>query len=100
MALYRKKPVVIEAWKLNLQDTDDVIRLYEMVNDVDLSTVHMVGSAHVKDLVNSKGGLPIPTLEGEMLASDGDYIIKGVKGEFYPCKPDIFVQTYDRLEIA
>ena len=58
MALYRKKPVVIEAWKLNLQDTDDVIRLYEMVNDVDLSTVHMVGSAHVKDLINSKGGLP------------------------------------------
>jgi hypothetical protein len=37
----------------------------------------------------------IPTLEGEMTAATGDYIIKGVKGEFYPCKPDIFLATYD-----
>lgn len=48
--------------------------------------------------VNSKGGLIIKTLEGEHLASIGDYIIKGVKGEFYPCKPDIFEQTYEELK--
>lgn len=99
MAKYRKKPVVIDAWKLNLQDTRGVISLYEMVNNVDLSTVHMVGSTYVKDLVKDKGGLPIPTLEGVMLASDGDYIIKGVNGEYYPCKPDIFEKTYEAVRI-
>ena len=40
-------------------------------------------------------GLFIKTLEGNMLASVGDYVIKGVSGEFYPCKPDIFAATYD-----
>lgn len=98
MAKYRKKPVVIDAWKLNLQDLPGVIRLYEMVNKVDLSTVYMVGSSYITDLIKRKGGLPIPTLEGEMLASDGDFIIKGVNGEFYPCKPDIFEQTYEAVE--
>ena len=42
--------------------------------------------------------LEIPTLEGTMTAQDGDWIIKGVKGEHYPCKPDIFEQTYDPVE--
>lgn len=98
MAKYRKKPVIIDAWKLNLQDTRGVISLYEMVNNVDLSTVYMVSSTYVTDLVKDKGGLPIPTLEGVMLASDGDYIIKGVNGEYYPCKPDIFEKTYDAVE--
>lgn len=98
MAKYRKKPVIIDAWKLNLQDTRGVISLYEMVNNVDLSTVYMVSSTYVTNLVKDKGGLPIPTLEGVMLASDGDYIIKGVNGEYYPCKPDIFEKTYDAVE--
>lgn len=39
----------------------------------------------------------IPTLEGEMRAEQGDWVIKGVKGEFYPCKPDIFEQTHERV---
>ncbi len=42
--------------------------------------------------------LIIPTLEGELIASEGDYIITGVKGEKYPCKPDIFKQTYDLVQ--
>lgn len=42
--------------------------------------------------------MKISTLEGEVTASEGDYIIKGVKGEFYPCKPDIFKETYDIVE--
>ena len=41
--------------------------------------------------------LVIPTLEGNMIASLGDYVIKGVNGEFYPCKPDIFEKTYERV---
>ena len=45
-----------------------------------------------------KGGLIIKTLEGEHLASIGDYIIKGIQGEFYPCKPDIFEATYEEEE--
>jgi hypothetical protein len=44
--------------------------------------------------------LVIPTLEGEHTASIGDYIIRGVKGEFYPCKPDIFMATYEEVEEA
>ncbi|MEI3611620.1 hypothetical protein [Pseudogracilibacillus sp. SO30301A] len=43
-------------------------------------------------------GLVIPTLEGDMLAVENDYIIKGVNGEFYPCKPDIFEKTYELVE--
>ena len=42
-------------------------------------------------------GLTIHTLEGDMIASIGDYIIKGVNGEFYPCKPDIFEKTYEKV---
>ena len=44
------------------------------------------------------GGLVIKTLEGEHLANIGDYIIRGVHGEFYPCKPDIFRETYEKVE--
>lgn len=75
---YRKKPVVIEALQLGLYNHDDV--------------ENFVGG----DLGNHpEGGLVIATLEGAMRASIGDYIIKGVQGEFYPCKPDIFEATYD-----
>jgi hypothetical protein len=45
----------------------------------------------------TRGGLIIKTLEGEHIATIGDYIIKGVSGEFYPCKPDIFEQTYEMV---
>jgi hypothetical protein len=47
---------------------------------------------------NAKPVLKIPTLEGEMMASIGDWIIKGVNGELYPCKPDIFAKTYEKVE--
>ena len=43
-----------------------------------------------------EGGLIIKTLEGEHVATIGDFIIKGVKGEFYPCKPNIFAMTYEK----
>lgn len=44
------------------------------------------------------GNLIIKTLEGELIASIGDYVVKGIAGEFYPCKPDIFEQTYELVE--
>jgi len=85
MAQYRKKPVVIEA--IQLED----LEVYTL-----MSIQHLVGLG--KDIFEVKGdGLIIKTLEGDMRASIGDWIIKGVQGEFYPCKPDIFEKTYEKV---
>jgi hypothetical protein len=80
---YRKKPVVIEA----VQWTGP--NLNELRN--------WITGSNLPTGVNSAYGdfLHIETLEGCMEASLGDYIIKGIKGEFYPCKPDIFAATYE-----
>jgi hypothetical protein len=77
---YRKKPVEIEA----IQWTGD--------NLVEISQFMTNGRYDSKTQT-----IQIETLEGTMSANIGDYIIKGVKGEFYPCKPDIFEQTYDKV---
>ena len=93
---YTKKPVVIQA----LQWTGG--NLKEIITFTD-GTPHNVRSEHAgmkweeyKDLVE-KEGLKIYTLEGKMNANVGDYIIKGVRGEFYPCKQDIFEETYSEV---
>ena len=88
MAKYRKKPVVIEACQF-----DGNIR---SIDDFPISEVgkFKVGSE------NGQYYLIIPTLEGDMKALSGDWVIKGVNGEFYPCKPDIFEKTYDVVENA
>jgi hypothetical protein len=83
MGFYRKKPVVIEA--VQLEDLE--IRTL-------MALQHFVGLGNDKLLAVSDGVL-INTLEGDMKASIGDFIIKGVQGEFYPCKPDIFEKTYE-----
>lgn len=80
---YQKKPVVIEA--VQWDGTD--ICLSEIVHWM---------NCEVQNLENNKLG--IETLEGVMEASVGDFIIKGIKGEFYPCKPDIFEQTYEEVK--
>lgn len=77
---YRKKPVVIEAWQV----TDDLA-----------NSKAIAIWAGGENIVYHSKGMRIKTLEGQMDASIGDYIIKGVKGEFYPCKPDIFDATYE-----
>lgn len=79
---YQKKPVVIEAvqWDGSLTSLNEVIEFCQY-----------------KAFVNSSGELRINTLEGIMDAQIGDFIIKGVKGEFYPCKHDIFKQTYEKF---
>jgi len=76
---YRKKPVVIEAWQLHLGNTDQVAAWCG--GEV---TMHAEGD-HVV----------ITTLEGNVVAGPGDWVIKGVAGEFYPCKPGIFNATYE-----
>jgi hypothetical protein len=83
---FRKKPVVIDAEKF--EDTA------EAMNDI-----HNMGMRPIR-VTHSDGQvvLHINTLEGIMEAKIGDWIIKGVNGEFYPCKPDIFEKTYERVE--
>ena len=76
---YRKKPVIIEAIQWNGENLSEIDEFTE---------------SKVK---NHESVLIIPTLEGDMYASLSDYIIKGVNGEFYPCKPDIFAKTYEEV---
>ncbi len=76
---WRKKPVVVEAVRW-----DGSLLAVEALNGILGLSITFADNNKVR----------IPTLEGEMLASVGDYIIKGVNGEFYPCKPDIFDKTY------
>ena len=81
MSKYRKKPVVIDAVQWTGNNQAVVFKFsgdnetWEYYNDV----------------------VQIPTLEGDMVASKNDFIIKGVAGEFYPCKPDIFHKTYEAI---
>lgn len=80
MTKYRKKPVVIDAvqWSGDILDAEQIVEFGD------------------GDPIGFKGDtLQIVTLEGVMSASPGDWIIRGVKGELYPCKPDIFAATYD-----
>ena len=85
MQKFVKKPVVIEAIQyngINITEVEDFV-------GAKLPTVWL----SVEDTQ-----LIIPTLEGDMKVSKGDYIIKGIKGEFYPCKPDVFKQSYNMIK--
>lgn len=79
---FRKKPVVIEAWQLTPETYGELV-------------VMVGGRSWSRPPMRAVTGIIVPTLEGEHQASFGDWIIKGVKGEFYPCKPDIFDATYE-----
>lgn len=85
MKNYRKKPVVIQAIQF-FDQPEELINIQEFMGDIDLTIDY-------KDINDPK--LKIETLEGVMNASLGDWIIKGINGEFYPCKPDIFERTYE-----
>ena len=85
MQKFVKKPVVIEAIQYN------GINITEIESFVGAKLPIVCLSVEDTQLV-------IPTLEGDMKASKGDYIIKGIKGEFYPCKPDIFKQSYNMIK--
>jgi hypothetical protein len=78
---YRKKPVVIEAFRLKDKSRPK----------------WFTGSVTVDNRTLEEAAI-IETLEGTMIALEEDYIIKGVQGEIYPCKPDIFEQTYEKVE--
>lgn len=83
MTQYRKKPIVIEAIQWNGRNYAEIIQFAG--GDDSLFTCNITDKL-----------LNIQTLEGDMIASEGDWIIRGIKGEFYPCKPDIFEATYEK----
>jgi len=86
MAKFRKKPVVIEAFQIPAPSEAASVECptWAMQAIID-KVIEMVPT----------GGAVVHTLEGDMVGGVGDWIIRGVKGEFYPCKPDIFAETYE-----
>lgn len=103
MTKYRKKPVVIEAIQLT---ENNIKECYEIVNNTKVDLSRLIASDKWQDYerIVIEKGLDVPTLEdgkdkrAKHVASIGDFIIKGISGEFYPCKPDIFEQTYEKAE--
>lgn len=90
---YRKKPVVIEAVQWNGRNLKEIEDFAGQALDYEIyDTAYQAGVAP------PKARILIHTLEGDHEAKVGDYIIKGVQGEFYPCKPEIFVKTYEAVE--
>ena len=90
---YRKKPVIIKAirWTgINLEEVKEFVgeSLIYDIQDAAWQCGNGIPSVDMK----------IKTLEGDMVITKGDYIIKGVNGEFYPCKPDIFEKTYEIIK--
>lgn len=91
---YRKKPVVIEALAWSQNDRE----MFNFLGGDPDDYMESQNDNFYIDHNKVKGGLVIKTLEGEHIANIGDFIIKGVAGEFYPCKPKIFVKTYECVE--
>jgi hypothetical protein len=90
---YRKKPAVIEARKFDgLGSLDDARDLAAWCGGLFAYDAH-TGQEHK----TYYWSIAIPTLEGVMRARVGDYIIRGIQGEYYPCKPDIFAATYEEV---
>jgi len=86
--LYRKKPIVVEAWQLT-----EYAEFPDWILERDDIRVKVTGQVRRISML-------IPTLEGEMTACIGDWIIKGISGELYPCKPDIFAATYEPVSAS
>ena len=88
---FKKKPVIIEAIQYTNLNCDEIQRFVKKVlhQELESETAYLAGEG------TPKFSLLIPTLEGDIKAMPNDWIIKGIKGEFYPCKPDIFELTYE-----
>lgn len=90
MGKYRKKPIIIEAVQLTWDNWSEIC---DFADVGELKNGRPEGAQ-----VGESIALDIPTLEGTMRANENDWIIKDVAGEIYPCKPDIFKQTYEEIE--
>ncbi len=97
MSKYRKKPVVIEAVQWSGKNIDEIkaFCVYSIYEKIFMTAGADLPNEHPSTL---EWKLSIRTLEGDMVANKGDWVIKGVSGEFYPCKPDIFEKTYEPVE--
>ncbi len=93
IAKYQKKPVIVEAVCFNGDNHQEIMEWIRVSRENGIN----MNAARAE---SRPCGVSIETLDGKMLASPSDYIyiIKGVKGEFYPCKPEIFEKTYTKLE--
>ena len=86
---FRKKPIEVDAIQYNGENSEEIIEF----------ATRFSSKRHIEEMTDAKGNyLMVKTLQGYMAAPINDWIIKGVKGEFYPCKPDIFGQTYESVE--
>ena len=92
---YRKKPVVVDAIKWTGDNFDEIETFTDKKGFMDKV---VGGSEDGEGYPQVYEKLVIPTLEGFHSANVGDWIIKGIKGEFYPCKPDIFEATYENVQ--
>lgn len=97
---YRKKPVVIEAMQIDATTVEEDFLDPNTRSIAEVSGWMLGHGFHDFKVHGSKRphGIAIQTLEGVMIASPGDWIIRGVQGEFYPCKPAIFTATYYPVE--
>lgn len=91
---YRKKPVVIEAIEWTGKNLLEIREFIDGKRPNISSNIASDKWCDYEDMIK-RDGLIIQTLEGQHIASIGDFIIKGVAGEYYPCKPDIFEKTYE-----
>lgn len=110
MAKWRKKPVVVEAfrWTGGPDQDEDPVWMVDAIRDGRAritNTLETIALFEVPGPIRHLAGRPgnearmiIKTLEGDHMAMPGDYIIKGIRGELYPCKPDIFEATYEPEE--
>lgn len=85
MAKYRTRVCEIEAVEFTHNNFDDI---KEFTNNI---------AVNFKVNEDGKSQFDIPTMEGVMIATEGDYIIKGTEGEFYPCKPTVFIKKYETI---
>ena len=92
MPFFRKKPAIIEAVQLRWDNWSEMC---------EFAGVDKEGTGAPRGISKFAPDIAmlIPTLEGDMIANQNDWIIKGVKGELYPCKPDIFEITYEKVEV-
>jgi len=92
---YVKKPVQIEAIQLT---KDNIIEVFSFLDETNYKETKSAEELEdFSQMMLKQGYIEIETLEGMMIANFGDYIIKGIKGEFYPCKPNIFQATYEEV---
>jgi hypothetical protein len=103
MAKFRKKPVIIEAFQLTAKARSDNSSWPSWATNAWLKDDGREGGSAEEGALSCEIGIPdgplyVFTKEGRMTADIGDWIIQGVQGELYPCKPDIFAATYDRVK--